>query len=198
MTLGTGIFLSAIVLGLIALFIATKDRWNWKKIWLWPISAVFVIGAVAIIVISWDDIKGKMSFLAPPHIEIEFRGIKLGMLKEDFFFLRGKMEPTIKTTDDFGPIYELGDEAFLFDKTGTVAGIFYKGPSYGDKGIQGVRIGDEYTVVTDKFGEPPHTKVVSDGAVKFYRYPEYNLQFKLAKGVVTGYGVRDFAIINLQ
>ena len=32
MDVGTGIFLSAIFLGLIALFIGTKDRWKWKKI----------------------------------------------------------------------------------------------------------------------------------------------------------------------
>jgi len=39
MTLGLGIFLSLLFLGTIALFIATKDRWNWKKIILWPLAS---------------------------------------------------------------------------------------------------------------------------------------------------------------
>ena len=31
MSLGTGIFLAAVVIGLVMLFSATKDRWNWWK-----------------------------------------------------------------------------------------------------------------------------------------------------------------------
>jgi len=38
MSVGTAIFFSAVLLAFVALYIATKDRWNWKKI-LWPFSA---------------------------------------------------------------------------------------------------------------------------------------------------------------
>lgn len=38
MSLGPGIFLSALVIYLTALFISTKDRWDWDKIILWPLA----------------------------------------------------------------------------------------------------------------------------------------------------------------
>jgi membrane protein YdbS with pleckstrin-like domain len=46
MELGTGILLSAVFLGTVALFIATKDRWNWKKIFLWPLGVIVGLGVV--------------------------------------------------------------------------------------------------------------------------------------------------------
>ncbi len=34
MSIGTSIFLSVVLLSVVLLFITTKDRWNWKKIFL--------------------------------------------------------------------------------------------------------------------------------------------------------------------
>ena len=43
MSLGMGIFLSSLVLGPIVLIIGTKDRWNWKKIILWPFAGLILM-----------------------------------------------------------------------------------------------------------------------------------------------------------
>jgi hypothetical protein len=36
--LGTAIFLSALVLGVVGLYAVTKDRWNWRKIAFWSLG----------------------------------------------------------------------------------------------------------------------------------------------------------------
>jgi len=47
MTLGLGIFLSSLFLGVIYLFVVTKDRWNWKKIlFVWPLIVILVVGVI--------------------------------------------------------------------------------------------------------------------------------------------------------
>lgn len=43
MTLGTGIFLSSVFLGLILLFWVTKDRWRWPRIAYWFAGSVAAI-----------------------------------------------------------------------------------------------------------------------------------------------------------
>ena len=43
MELGTGIFLSALFIGTVLLFIATKDRWNWKKMLLYLFSTAILV-----------------------------------------------------------------------------------------------------------------------------------------------------------
>lgn len=59
MPLGTGLFLSALVLSLVILYAVTKDRWNWRRIALWstigPLTAVLVISAVVYLVGWWED-----------------------------------------------------------------------------------------------------------------------------------------------
>lgn len=71
MELGTGIFLSTLFLGTIALFIATKDRWNWKKILLWPtliiISTSAIIVAAYFIYERYQNIPSKLQNFGTYH-----------------------------------------------------------------------------------------------------------------------------------
>jgi len=58
MTVGTGIFLASLVLGVIALFAITKDRWNWAKII--RSLAIASVGLIAIAVggfYGWNAVK---------------------------------------------------------------------------------------------------------------------------------------------
>jgi len=87
MELGTGIFLSAIFLGAVALFIATKDRWNWKKILLWPLGVI-----VGLLVVGWAAAYVYDQYEARPKKVDELWGIKLGASVADVKFSKG--EPT--------------------------------------------------------------------------------------------------------
>lgn len=109
MTLGTGIFLAAIVMSLTVLFIATKDRWNWKKILLWPLG-ICVAGGLAM----WGYIEYQKRFPAKPEptVHNSFWDIPLGATPDDVVFKKGK--PTQKKTGDglFSKMTELPNRSF--------------------------------------------------------------------------------------
>lgn len=87
MGLGTGIFLSAIFLGLVALFIATKDRWNWKKIALWPLGIIFAFS-----VIGGVSAYGYRLYNERLQVPTTFQGIQLGQTFDDAEFKLGKAQ----------------------------------------------------------------------------------------------------------
>lgn len=87
MELGTGVFLSAIFLGFVALFIATKDRWNWKKIAFWQLG-----GLVALLAAGGVIAYGYTLYDERPQVPSEFQGIQLGQRLDDAEFKRGKAE----------------------------------------------------------------------------------------------------------
>lgn len=87
MELGTGVFLSAVFLGTVGLFIATKDRWNWKKIFLWPLGIV-----VGLSVVGGAIAYAYKQYEERPKVLTEFKGIKLGEQFQDAVFRHGKAE----------------------------------------------------------------------------------------------------------
>lgn len=84
MEIGTGFFLAAIILGTVWLYVATRDRWNWKKLLLWPLAAVLVlsaIGGAGIYVKDWFEDR--------PRQELALWGIRLGASPADVKFAKG-------------------------------------------------------------------------------------------------------------
>ena len=92
MTLGTGIFLAAIVMSLTALFIATKDRWNWKKILLWPLGICVAGGLAMWGYIEYDNRADEARAIEKkgPTVQSSFWDIPLGATQDDVFFKKGK------------------------------------------------------------------------------------------------------------
>ena len=87
MELGTGVFLSAVFLGTVGLFIATKDRWNWKKIFLWPLAVVAGLSLVGgLVAYAYKQYEER------PKVLTEFNGIRLGEQFQDVAFRHGKPE----------------------------------------------------------------------------------------------------------
>ncbi len=87
MELGTGVFLSAVFLGIVALYIATKDRWNWKKIFLWPLGVIVGVSAIGrAIAYAYEQYEER------PKVLTEFKSIKLGEQFQDAIFKHGKAE----------------------------------------------------------------------------------------------------------
>ena len=77
MNLGLSIFLSAVFLGIIVLFIATKDRWNWRRIVLWPIkSASWVV--LVLLILGGIGLFVNEVLLNRPKLQTSFWGISLG------------------------------------------------------------------------------------------------------------------------
>lgn len=96
MELGTGVFLSAIFLGFVALFIATKDRWNWKKIALWQLG-----GLVALLAAGGVIAYGYTLYDEMPRVPRDFQGIQLGQKLDDVEFKRGKPKKLSEVLENF-------------------------------------------------------------------------------------------------
>ena len=70
MSLGLGIFLSSLFLGIIFLFVSTKDRWNWKKIlFIWPLCFVLIVGVVGGAARSRTQDEGEVRY-SPVYVSV--------------------------------------------------------------------------------------------------------------------------------
>src|SRR5688500_9109116 len=88
MSVGTGIFLAGALLAVVALYIATKDRWNWMRTILWPlgVTLTMVTGFYRHSLIPEE-----------PKVEKTFWEIPLGASQTDVLVIRGK--PSTKESD---------------------------------------------------------------------------------------------------
>ena len=116
MTLGEGIFFSSFILSLVILFIATKDRWNWKKIILWSIAVVFCLVALSSAgVIFYKYFYSKSSkdrhdpYIEKPYVQDSFAGVSIDMNKRDVKFLKGVPDKIEGQTW----IYEIQDGSYV-------------------------------------------------------------------------------------
>ena len=85
MSLGFSIFLSSVVLAMAGIFIATKDRWNWKKIILRSTTAIILS---ALVWYAYSTIHETIR--QRPKKETKFWDIPLGSTKADVRFLKGQ------------------------------------------------------------------------------------------------------------
>src|SRR5262249_54979798 len=193
MSVGLGIFLSSLFLGIIILFVGTKDRWNWKKIVLWPFVALVVV-AMGI----W--IYNKIESSA--RVQTTFWDIPLGATKGDVKFLKGTPNDLSEGEDSWAYI--------TYDSTGSLWEYVYRVQfrngrvwivsydansrmSFG-QGIQGLDLGDTMENVVQKFGTPSHISSSEDELSRVVSFDNYQVFFSLAQNKVTGYGAYDSAV----
>lgn len=197
MTVGTGIFLSAIFLGFIALFVATKDRWKWKKIVLWFVGIVglFVIGLFGLL--AYDNRPDQPEKLA------EFWNIHLDMSQDEVLFRKGK--PSFMV--DEGPnaewlfTFDKGYANYQFEisfKDNKVRYVFYRGPSYEAPNVGGLDIGNSQEQLIKAFGQPSSISNSNDSLRRFVHFSKYNLFAGLEMNQVIGFGIYNPAYGDLK
>jgi hypothetical protein len=96
MDIGTGIFLSSLVLASLALFAFTKDRWPWRRIFLWPLLIVLGLS-----ILGFSVYYIFRAYESRPKPVTEFKGFKLGEKFSDAVFRHGlpKRSETLKVED---------------------------------------------------------------------------------------------------
>jgi len=191
MSLGTAIFLSALLLGIIFLYRSTSDRWNWKR---GIKRGVFVL--VAIIVVS---IGGYLTFdwiSNRPKKQSAYMDLKLGMTANDVLFLKG--QPYKKEPERW--VYRLSDSSsrawdailiILFDK-GKVDGIVAQpsSDSYTWRySVNKISYGDSLKDITKKFGEGYTMSQSVDGLSRIYNFPKHQVLFELEQNKVKSLGI---------
>jgi hypothetical protein len=185
MELGTGLFLSAVFLGTIALFIATKDRWNWKRV-----ARRAIGGAVVLLVLIFIGVWGYTWYEGRPVPQDELWGIKLGMNQAEVKYLKG--EPN-NSDDDRWYYGKEGDNVsrFVLFVDGNVAQIMVYGkPNY----LPTVAHVSSYSDSKDieaKLGKPTKVQLSNDSLRKMVVFENYRLWFGLSKEEIQAIAVFD-------
>lgn len=187
MGLGTSIFLSSILLGIVVIFIFTKDRWNWKKIIVrFIVSILVALISTIIIFIIYEKITER------PKIEKEFLSLTLDLKKSEILFLKG--EPNEREEDDKVWIY---DNYFIIFKDDKIRMICYYEKYFGPN-IQGLGIGKELNEILHKFGEPSSISISKNKMERTYCFSKYNVFFVFEKNIVKSYGIYNSQFGPLQ
>lgn len=189
MELGTGIFLSAIFLGTVALFIATKDRWNWKKILLWPLGVVVALavvgGSIAYLYQKYEDRPRKLT---------ELWGVSLGDAASEVKFKKG--EPTTRLENDFWvyrPYQTMEGDYVVYFKDDRVRSIIYFGPMYNGPTVHGVGHYDSPLELDAKLGSPSYVSRSKDDLRRAYSYDQFNVVAHFEGGNMSALGIYDSA-----
>lgn len=186
MTTGEGIFYGFVFLGLIWLYIATRDRWKWKRIWAWVVAAAAVpllgIGVWALV----DDYRNSL-----PQIQTAFWGISPGISQSDVIFTKGKPDTEDGTFWTYGtnPANAVYQIQMRKGKVRVVAAFANNSSSL--PSIQGI---SGYSTIADiekKFGPPDHIAESKDKTTRMLSYLKFRVFFSLSKGSVEGLGAID-------
>lgn len=159
MSAGEGIFYGLIFIGLIYLYLQTKDRWNWKKVILWVVGIVFAIIAIflAYIFIADKLHSGKLIPQSPQVVTSMF-DIHLGEKVADAKFRTGG----VNKKDDPKSGYVLpSDKSKIFWATdGLVSRIgtwcsddAMKYPSIDSVEVNGIRCSYTGEQILDRYGK---------------------------------------------
>jgi hypothetical protein len=196
MTLGTGIFLSSLFLGLILLFWITKDRWKWSRIFAWLVGGIVVIGAGAYLYFNYEE---------PPTKQLGYADLKLGMSENEVRYIKGSPTEVMeadalspgfdrvvkvdkldqgRTVSDY-PEWSYTDTSsridITFDPNRKVKAIQCYATSYGCPYLFGLHVGSSEDQVLARLGKPTSQAVQVNGSTKRMVYGPYNVVFFLTK-----------------
>lgn len=218
MELGTGIFLSALVIAVVMLYSATKDRWKWRRLvkrTLLVILGLLLVGSAAgVSTYYYQQIPSAVVQ------QTEYAGLRLGMTVDEVLYVKG--EPTSVVTDEevTDPKYkgfyrvvatkeiEAGKSVrdfrywsyalpyrnlnvrFNNERTAVVAIHCYSEDRLGRcPSIAGIDDGDSESQVLAKLGRNPRSSI--DGVTKTMLYPELGIKLQLTKEEVYALEVRN-------
>jgi len=191
-SIGDGIFLSAVLLSIVGLFAATKDRWNWKRIAKWGLA--LPLGGMALLL---GGIWGYSVYEGRPVPMDEFEGIKLTSTLADVKFLKG--DPIAKHSNDERWVYDVHtgssqpEDAVLIVqfRDAKVRHVTYwaNERQIVNPYLLGFTVGSEYDQVLKRIGPPSHTSTSQDGLNRLLSFDKYRAFFEFERGRVRTYGI---------
>jgi len=199
MSLGLGIFLSSLFLGIIFLFVSTKDRWNWKKILLiWPLYFVLVVGVI-----------GGGGFYIYNHYENKpitydtYWDIPINSNITDILFLKGKAssishaenyeqkEMTYMENDDTYYDIRINDNNLIGISCRINKYSFFSNGFTPLKcaSINDININSRVDEIKALLGDPSSEFVSDDKLKRVWVYEKYRTYFVLKKSAVITLGI---------
>lgn len=193
MTVGEGLFYGAIILGLVGLYAATKDRWRWKRIVKWGIGlpAVLLILGVAG---AW----AYKTYEDRPRLQKSFGGITLASTEADVRFAKGEASTKVQEGLWF---YYAGSGSAKPESAGYLVRFKNKKVRYiaylaspdqiVTPDLHGFTIGTPYEIVLEKLGPPDHASTSDDGLQRMVSYGKLNTFYTFERGQVRDLGIYD-------
>ncbi len=202
MELGTSIFLSALVVASAVLYVGTKDRWNWRKIVLWPALAVLVVS-----VLGGGYAYFEYERQNRPQQQLQLWDVALGDSPADVKFKKGEpltSESTSVSVSEAAAgdaktsvvwVYPVsGDSEARYQvqfRSGRVWRVMYVGDDLSAPQIPGVPAFLSLTKLEAALGPPSSIVRSPDDLTRIYVYEHLNLFFGISAGVVEARGVFD-------
>ena len=179
------VFFGFVFLGLIYLYVKTRDTWNWKKIVLWFAGIFTALVATFAVVIFADSFK---SIVPETFSRItSYDEITLGDKFNDVEFKKGKLKKTGDLKDSSDDLYVVNDKTALYvdKKTRLVTGLIVGCAVYESTKFNGVGCGDTGDLIQTKFKgditilcEPEEQKDTNNPA-RVYDVPKYGVRYML-------------------
>ena len=198
MNLGTGIFLSTLLVCFVTIFHLTRKSWEWKIILKWAgisLTGILLVGAG----IWW----GIYSYNQKPKRQLSYSGIELGFSSKDVRFTKGKPDSVIPGIENCScdSLYSYEEDDSILKKNSLQLIRFKKRKVVGIvqlwwgnefiEGIQGIGSYSSLDDVKKKFGEPDSIRESDSGDERRYFYAKYNVRFGLEKAKVKSIGIYD-------
>jgi hypothetical protein len=190
MSIGDGIFLGLLAVGLVWLYTSTKDRWRWRRIALWAglLGVALPIAGIG----CWITYENFVN--ARPHSEPEFWGLGTGILPADVVFRKGEPSSRQDTywvygNQDSDVIYVV---RFKNERVRAVEAFSgSRDKAYLLPSIQGISSHSTTEDIFQKFGPPDVTSEKIDHTQRMVSYLRYGIFFTLEKNQVSSLGIID-------
>ncbi len=184
------VFFGFVFIGLIYLFVKTRDIWNWKKIVLWFIGILISVVAAFAVVMFVDSFK---SFVPETFSRItSYDEITLGDKFNDVEFKKGKLKKIGDIKDSSDDLYVINDKTALYidKKNRLVTGLIVGCADYQSTKFNGVGCGDTGDLIQSKFkGDitilcEPEDRKHENGPLRVYDVPKYGVRYMLQQNKV--------------
>lgn len=188
MDVGTGIFFGTTFLGIILLYLYTRDRWKWRMIAVRTMLGVAALsGVVAISVFGYSAYEARVIAVT------DFMGLKLSDTKADIKFKKG---PSLHNSEALWAFRDKDGkwETLVRFRNDKVRWIAYVGDCTYCNNLNGLGVGTTYDRLLEKLGKPTFISTSNDGLKRLVSFAETNQFFQLAEGKVFGFGIYDPAI----
>lgn len=194
MSVGTGIFLGAVVIALVALFLKTKDRWRWKRIGL--VGGALLVG-LPLLAIGW--IYASESWERRPRPQQELWNVRLGDSEADVKFKKGKPSNAVGLDDPTLWVYAMNDAGETLPEVKqdqVVSDVYnvrfknhrvrYVQKVVGDlpdfPNLGGVTRFSSIDEIIAALGQPSTVSRSTDETERIYSFARYNVGFEFSRG----------------
>lgn len=188
MTVGDGIFFGLVFASLVALYIATKDRWRWRRLakWVLAICALpFVAGGAWVGYDQWTQSR--------PRLQTDFWDLRPGMSIEEVTFRKG--QPTQKADGYWAYLSDAEKVGYVIGfrdgRVRYVEAITRQGDSVYLPTLQGISSFSTSDDLVGRFGQPDGVSTYEDGMRRQLSFSRFGLTFQLERNRVIGLGVFD-------